>query len=538
MIPSRKFCQKNFLTMDYRQQNNHMNALSFLNLSLPKDILTSVISFLSPEQQLLDRRVSQTWLKASKARLCEFALMRSITKLPKGERNLFLKGHLGLIQHLGNLNFHSLLDPNSKFKREFLSKVTESKLEEGSLSVITYLQSLSEKQRGMIETLEFSCDAQDFTDEHIAEMLALCPRLKSLTLINSQITGVGLAQILEGNQLESLYLDCCENLDEDALANFFLKTPDLKEVKFFETNIKGRCLAEIPEGNHIEKFVLHECDYPDEDDLAIFFSKATFLRELDLSYTLTAGGCLADIPEENHLEKLSLSLSSHDPAEDDLAVFFSKATHLREVILSSTSISGRCLAQIPEENHIEKILLNSCHGLDEDFLVDFFSKATHLREVILSSTNISGRCLTQIPEENHIEKLLLKLCENLSEDALADFLSKAAHLRKIDLSSTNITGKCLTHIPEKNYLEKLDLNYCQNLIECFLAGFFFQKMANLKEVNFYAANITGEGLSFIAKKNRLERINLQECDNLKKGFLSPFFSKTPYLKEIKFSKQI
>ncbi|MGD2169670.1 MAG: hypothetical protein PVI40_05475 [Chlamydiota bacterium] len=102
----------------------------------------------------------------------------------------------------------------------------------------------------------------------------------------------------------------------------------------------------------------------------------------------------------------------------------------------------------------------------------------------------------------------------------------------MDLHNTKITGSCLTQLPSKNCLEKLNLRNCRNLIECFLASFFFYKAANLKEVDLNGTNITGEGLSFIAEKNKLEKIYLQECNNLKEGFLACFFLKAAHLKKV------
>ncbi|MGD2169671.1 MAG: hypothetical protein PVI40_05480 [Chlamydiota bacterium] len=558
-----------------------MSTVSPTRSELPEVVWGSVLSFLTTKEQLLSGRVCTAWQRVSKTDFCKVALMRSISKLRVEEVNTLLK-KLPRLVGLAHQTFNQSLDPTSKIKGGFLSRVIESKLEDSPFIVIAYLRSLSEKQREMIEALKFSCRGLDFTDEQVTEIIALCPKLKSLSLIDSKITGTGLAQIAKENKLEKINLSGCKNLDERSLTVFFLKAVFLREIDLSYTPMTGECLAHIPEENYIEKLSLRSLSFSshrihegfltdffskathlkevdlsstsitgrclihileknqlemlvlsgamllEENILADFFSKATYLRWVNLSGINITGRCLTCIPEKNHLEWLCLS-SCRKLEEDLLAEFFSKATSLRKVTLSNTFTTGKCLSQIPKENHLEKLRIQECDYLEEDALAEFFSKASHLRMVNLYHTSITGKCLSQIPKENHLEWLCLNRCKDLKEDELADFFSKAAHLRDVSFLSTNITGKCLTQLPSKNCLEKLNLRNCINLIECFLASFFFHKAANLKEVNLRGTNITGEGLSFIAEKNKLKKIYLRECDNLKESFLACFFSKATHL---------
>ncbi|MGD2169638.1 MAG: hypothetical protein PVI40_05315, partial [Chlamydiota bacterium] len=193
---------------------------------LPQATLGQIISFLPPEQQLANIQLNKVWRQASLSLSLQFALMRSISNLSARERNFFLENRPSLINYLMNLNFNEALNP-SKFKSELLSKVVECKFYRTHFEGISYLRSLPEEQRNMIEDLDFS--SVFFVDDRlIEEVITLCPKLKSLTLASSPITGECLLHIAEDNQLEKLSLQNCSNLNEDSLITFFQKAIHLK----------------------------------------------------------------------------------------------------------------------------------------------------------------------------------------------------------------------------------------------------------------------------------------------------------------------
>ncbi|PIS01841.1 MAG: hypothetical protein COT84_00505 [Chlamydiae bacterium CG10_big_fil_rev_8_21_14_0_10_35_9] len=359
-----------------------------------------------------------------------------------------------------------------------------------------------------------SCEKLD--EQFFAVALQKVVHLRDLKLKQSFITGECLAFISEENQLEELELYSFRNLKEEFLTTFFSKVFHLKKLDLSGTNITGECLAHLPERNQLESLDVGRCKNLNENFLKVFFLKAAHLRKVEFygPNSNTTGEGLAHLPERNQLEILDLHYC-RNLNENFLKAIFLKAAHLREVNLCGSNTTGAGLAQIPEKNRLEILNLNVCDSLNENFLKVFFLKAAYLRKVEFDSSNTTGEGLAQIPEKNRLENLDLKRCQSLDEVYLAQFFSlKAAHLRIVDLSQTNTTGEGLSRIPENNRLEHLVLEYCRSLAEAHLAQFFSLKAAHLRIVNLYGSNTTGEGLSHIPENNRLKIVLLEECETL------------------------
>ncbi|MGD2169636.1 MAG: hypothetical protein PVI40_05305 [Chlamydiota bacterium] len=501
----------------------------------PKVIWGNIMSFLPPEEQILNSRVSRTWYNVFKTNLGQFALMRAISSSRRCAY-FFVTKKTKLIDHLITLTYNEVFNPNSKFTGELLSTIIECKFEEVPSKAIEYLHDLTEKQRAMIQTLQFSKSYfSDFTDEQVVELITLCPNLKSLTLTEFSITGECFAHIPDECYLEKLNLSMCERLNEGFLIEFFQKADCLKEVDLSYTNTTGECLARMLEIVQLEKLNLSGCKNLSEVLLAKVFSKEACLKKLDLSSTTITGECLTHIPEENNLESLSL-MWCKNLHEIFLTRFLSKAANLKEFDLSRVKITGECLTHIPEENNLERLVLQLCYELKEGLFKEFFRlKGARLKELNLSNTKITGECLAHVPEKNCLKKLYLSSCEDLNERYFIRFFQRVAYLKEIDLSYTKIMGKCLSCIPEKNCLESLRLMWCQDLNEEFLVR-FFQKAAHLKKVDLSGTNTRGEGLVHIPEENQLTKLFLARCKDLDEAFLANFFRwKITRLKELVLS---
>ncbi|MGD2169664.1 MAG: hypothetical protein PVI40_05445 [Chlamydiota bacterium] len=407
-----------------------MTAISLTRPALPINLWGKIVSFLSPEQQLIIRRVNTLWLQHSEQNIYKAALLQSISKLPIDGIKTFLKERPLLIKNLVNQQFHEITNPNSKFTRELLSKIIRCEFEKDFSSVITYLQSLTEKQQKMIETLDFSSD--DFntcTDEQVTEVIQLCPNLKSLNLLNFKITGECLTKFPKENQLEKLILGGCVDVEEVFLERLFLKAACLKEVNLSGIDITGSCLALIPQNNQLEKLVIEGCKELDEEYLIDFFLRATCLKEVDLSDTNTTGEGLAQISKQNQLKQLVLE-ECEELNEDFLEILFPKAIHLKFLNLSNTFITGSCLTQFSGKSQIKQLSIAGCEELDEAALAFFFSRAIHLKEADLSDTNTTGQGLSNISKENYLEKIFLDRCLYIQRAFLSAFYVKAIHLKE------------------------------------------------------------------------------------------------------------
>ncbi|MGD2169637.1 MAG: hypothetical protein PVI40_05310 [Chlamydiota bacterium] len=447
-----------------------MSSTSAADVAFPRVIWGNIMSFLPPEEQILNSRVSRTWYNVSKTNLGQFALMRAISS-SKWCAYLLITRKPELIDRLITLAYNEVLNPNSKFTGEFLSAIIECKFEIAPSEVVEYLHDLTEKQRAMVETLQFPYNfLHEFTDEQVAEIIKLCPNLKSLALTKSNITGECFAHIPDGCHLEKLCLPSCENLNEIFLAQLLSKVAYLKILDLSYTKITGECLAQIPKRNYVERFDLSGCKNLNEIFLAQFLSKAAKLKELDLCGVNITGKCLAYVPEENNLERLILQLCC-ELKEGLFKEFFRlKGAHLKELNLSNTKITGECLAHVPEKNCLKKLYLSSCKNLNERYFIRFFQRVAYLKEIDLSYTKIKGKCLSCIPEKNCLESLCLVWCQGLEEEFLIKFFQKAAHLKKVDLSYTNTTGESFFYIPKINQLSKLCVSCCRELDFDFLKG--------------------------------------------------------------------
>jgi len=270
-------------------------------LSLPKDVFSNIVTFFPADQQLETREISKLWHCISTTDLGrQFALMQSIARLPEGERSLFLVKHPRLIEHLVTLKFNEVLDPNYEHTGSFLSIFLEHRYGNDMAAMIAYLNTLSAEKRSTIQSLALS----GVRDRDVAEVLKLCPNIKSLTLQSPNITGECLARA--SNRLENLHLSNSHNLNEGFLAEFFRNATQLKEVSLYWTNTTGEGLSQLPRENQLEKLDVSSCDNLEEDFLKGLFLKAAYLKELDLSQTNTTGEGLSYLPKNNQLEELNL----------------------------------------------------------------------------------------------------------------------------------------------------------------------------------------------------------------------------------------
>ncbi|MGD2170301.1 MAG: hypothetical protein PVI40_08690 [Chlamydiota bacterium] len=505
-------------------------------LELPTAIWSNVISFLPHQAQLDVKPLIRLWYQASQQLSCQFAHMRSITMLP-GEAILeIFQEHPRLIEKLVHHTFHQILDPNYEVSDSFLALVLEHKYGDNTAAKIAFLRSFSVEKRNAIRSLDFSND--DITDAQVTEILTLCPNVRSLSLSSSKITGKFLTKISEQNQLEKLSLFLCENFNEDFLKEFLSqKAFHLKELGLDCINITGEALSHILVGNQLETLSLSNCQNLNESLLKGFLSmKAFHLKKLVLSSSNTTGEALSNILQDNQLEKLDL-FNCRNLNESLLKDFLSmKAFHLKKLDLSSTETTGEGLLHITEGNHLETLFLYNCENLNENFLKRVFSKASCLKELDLSSTNTTGEGLSCISVENLLEKLLLRDCRKLNEAFLKNFFPKVPRLKELDLSSTNTTGEGLSLILKDNQLEKVHLTNCLSLGGIFLRDFFSLKASFLKELDLANTNTNGKSLPYLLKENQLERLNLNCCSFLNEDFLGEFLSLKAFsLKELRLS---
>ncbi|PIS00928.1 MAG: hypothetical protein COT84_05050 [Chlamydiae bacterium CG10_big_fil_rev_8_21_14_0_10_35_9] len=162
----------------------------------------------------------------------------------------------------------------------------------------------------------YSCE--NLNKELFKDFFRKAIHLEVVDLSSTRITGACFTQISEQNQLKSLELSGCLYLDEGLLTEFFrTKATHLQVVALSYTSITGECLTQISEQNQLKSLELKGCQQLDEGLLTEFFrTKSTYLQDVDLSYTNITGECLTHSPEKNQLVRVFLFACEHFNVED------------------------------------------------------------------------------------------------------------------------------------------------------------------------------------------------------------------------------
>ncbi|MGD2169328.1 MAG: hypothetical protein PVI40_03710 [Chlamydiota bacterium] len=188
-------------------------------------------------------------------------------------------------------------------------------------------------------------------------------------------------------------------LEGNDLVEIMEQCPNLKSLDLSEMTLVWGSITKIPP-NRLERLILTHLTYSRNDTLENFVLKSPCLKEVDLSSTQTTGRCLEPILEKDQLKKLNLSYNP-DLDLDFLIRFFQEAAHIEEVDLSGTNITGEELKEIPLENQLRTLTLCGNQNLDKEFLTAFFLKATHLQEAYLVGTNLEERDIMELSQKTN-----------------------------------------------------------------------------------------------------------------------------------------
>jgi hypothetical protein len=411
---------------------------------LPPEERVRILSYLTPQEQLTMSVANHAWNGLSQERLGQFALVQSMAGGWSGDikelHDTNPKKFEGLLDRIVNANFNLVSDSASRSMGRFLDNVLQFKGQVNPEEMTQWLRKLPPQERATIGELNFTY--LKITDRQLAEVIELCPNLKKLHLINTEITGKGLANIPENNQLEYVSLSS-PNLDKDFTGTFFSRTSKLKSL-WLVSPIAGEILSHIPKNNQLEKVSLDNNSTLNENHLIEFLSKAPMLKEVNLSHLNITGKCLNFIVSDQ-LEAITLSYCKY-LEEKYLIKFFSNAATLKRIDLTLSSTTGEGLTYLPIDNQLQTLVLRYCEFLDERCLVKVLPNATLLKELDVSKTSITGECLATISEQNQLESLWLHDCKRLNEVFLREILLKATMLTKLDISRTMITGQVLVDI--------------------------------------------------------------------------------------------
>ncbi|PIS00310.1 MAG: hypothetical protein COT84_08155 [Chlamydiae bacterium CG10_big_fil_rev_8_21_14_0_10_35_9] len=444
---------------------------------LPPEERVKILSYLTPQEQLMMRGASRAWNYLSQERLGQFAFIQSIAgtcsrdieKLYDNDPKAFEV----FLDRTVNTNFNLVSDSDSRVMGKFFYNVLYFKSRVNIEEMMQWLRKLPPQKRALIEEFNY----YDITDRQLAEVIELCPNLKKLHLINTNITGEGLSHIPENNQLEYVSLSS-PNLDKAFLSTFFSRATKLKSL-WLVSPIAGEILSHIPKNNQLEKVDLDNSTLK-ENHLIEFFSKATMLKEVNLSHSNITGKCLNFIVSDQ-LEAIILSYCEYLD-EKWLVKFFSNAATLKRIDLTLSSTTGEGISHIPINNQLQTLVLRYCEFLDERYLIGLLPNATLLRELDVSKTSITGQCLVHISVQNQLERLRLRDCKRLNEALLREILLKATMLTELDISETAITGQVLVDISEHTQLEELIFYNCKKLDEA-LVWEFFLKANKIKKLH-------------------------------------------------------
>ncbi|MGD2170421.1 MAG: hypothetical protein PVI40_09295, partial [Chlamydiota bacterium] len=195
----------------------------------------TIMSYLPPEDQV---SLQPFWGDSFDSDLGLFARIQSIVGLAFHEIASLNRSNFPFPIVLKR--FNEELDPLGRVLGSYLNSLL--RLECSMDSKIAFLKTLSPEVRSTIPHLGFR--DLNITDNEVTEVFKLCPHLPSLDVsYNKGLSGQWDIQI--PNKLKSITLLVCENLNNNALEEFFRKTTVLERLTISSSKITGHELLPL-----------------------------------------------------------------------------------------------------------------------------------------------------------------------------------------------------------------------------------------------------------------------------------------------------
>ncbi|MGD2170207.1 MAG: hypothetical protein PVI40_08220 [Chlamydiota bacterium] len=477
------------------------------------------LTFLETKDQSAVQRTCRAWCKSSLSNPGRYAQMKSIASLSneeitKLEDNGFPFAEFFKEKFISNRLTMDKVNPCNAISKEYLTEVLRAKCRRDPHEMLSFLISLSPEVRSSIQFLDLN--NRKLTGAYVAQVLILCPNLEALDITSSFLTNIHLPEGYKNTKLRKISLDFCyHRVDEESFQLFFQKMASLEDLSIECLRATGNMLLGL-NPSHFKKLKMSCCSNLNQGTLGAFFRTHAKLEELNIEDSNVSLFALEQIPINNKLKKLILNTSSLEKALDEQLTFlFSKLKELEELNLTGFDITGSALLAL-DASKLKSLRLVACLEIDIKILEIFFKKLKNLELLELTNTEITESVLKALDPS---KLKALRLWSDITDEDLSEFFAKAVLLEKLDLAQTDTTGLSLLSL-NISILKELTLNSCEKIDENILSK-VLTKIVNLEKLDLSDTYIYGECLQNV-EPYQLKELHVYGCRNLDVNYIKKF----------------
>jgi len=275
-------------------------------------------------------------------------------------------------------------------------------------------------------------------DEWVSK-LEMLPFLKSLNLVDSELTSKGIKNLSRLIKLESLTI---YGIDLSNKLDFLLSLGRLRSLNITCSELK---INDI-----------------------FYISGLKNLKKLSLSANLLANNHLYLLRYLNKLESLYLNNPS---LRDEHLTFLSHLNNLTTLELIGPNIEGLCLREVTKNL---TFLILSCKNLIN---LENSPKATHI--ALMDCEILNNEELSKISESPNLKALFLLNCSNISDEDFKNF-ENLTSLRSLEITGCKkVSGEGLAYLYKLRNLNTLSVINCSLTYQAIMKIPFFPNLSTL-----------------------------------------------------------
>lgn len=337
-----------------------------------------------------------------------------------------------------------------------------------------------------------------YTDGFL-ERLCVFPELRTLVLMETNISEAGLAHLQKLSSLRTLvlslfpvsgsYLDRLQDL------------PQLQELVLTRAQVGDAGLAHLQRLPQLQALSL--IDNPVTDAGLIVLQSLPQLRRLTLQRTRATNAGLKHLRGLTQLQQLNLHLLPA-PITDAGLADIGNLTSLRELELPSAAVSDAGLERLSSLTQLAKLNLQGARVSGAGLTC--LARLRQLADLRLDYTKVNDESLVHL--EGMTQLRTLNLAGTGVSDAGLVHLSGLTQLVNLNLEYTKVTDAGLVHVQGLTRLETLNLSRTK-VTEAGMRH--FAALTSLANLDLYGIPLSDAGLVHFRGLRRLERLNLRKA---------------------------